>query len=172
MFHRRRSAHGRYCCKSLFAVLIKNSPGYRRDFRVKMWGTSSPDNKLTGDFGSVIEATQSGDCRLIRIIAKKISPGNFRLLQQYRSATDFRRHRLMSAWRRSGCKTRDKRTSISRWQPPHRGGVRGAEPDLAALASNRRRPQPRQHVDSVDRAADAAECAQARADGTSHSRNL
>jgi hypothetical protein len=24
------------CCKSLFAVLIKNSPRYRRDFRVKM----------------------------------------------------------------------------------------------------------------------------------------
>jgi hypothetical protein len=71
------------CCRSLFAVLIKNSPGYRRDFRVKMWGASSPDNKLTGDFGSVIEATQSGDCRLVRIIAKKISPGNFRLLQQY-----------------------------------------------------------------------------------------
>jgi hypothetical protein len=82
------SVVGRYCCKSLFAVLIKNSPGYRRDFRVKMWGTSSPDNKLTGDFGSVIEATQSGDCRLIRIIAKKISPGNFRLLQQYLPQAD------------------------------------------------------------------------------------
>jgi hypothetical protein len=36
----------------------------------------------------VIEATQSGDCRLIRIIAKKISPGNFRLLQQYLPQAD------------------------------------------------------------------------------------
>jgi hypothetical protein len=25
-----------YCCKSLFAVVTKNSPGCRRDFRVKM----------------------------------------------------------------------------------------------------------------------------------------
>ena len=50
------SAPGRYCCKSLFALVIKNSPGRRRDFRVKMWGTSSPDDKLTGDLGNVIEA--------------------------------------------------------------------------------------------------------------------
>jgi hypothetical protein len=45
------------CCKSLFALVIKNSPSCRRDFRVKMWGTSSPDDKLTGDLGSVIETT-------------------------------------------------------------------------------------------------------------------
>jgi hypothetical protein len=37
--------------------VIKNSPGCRRDFRVKMWGTSSPDDKLTGDLGNVIETT-------------------------------------------------------------------------------------------------------------------
>ena len=48
-------AKGRYCCKSLFALVIKNSAGCRRDFRVKMWGTSSPDDKLTGDLGNVIE---------------------------------------------------------------------------------------------------------------------
>jgi hypothetical protein len=42
--------------KSLFALVIKNSPGCRRDFRVKMWGTSSPDDKLTGNLGNVIEA--------------------------------------------------------------------------------------------------------------------
>jgi hypothetical protein len=51
------SANGRYCCKSLFALVIKNSPGRIRDFRVKMWGTSSPDDKLTGDLGNVIETT-------------------------------------------------------------------------------------------------------------------
>jgi hypothetical protein len=51
------SACGRYCCKSLFALVIKNSPGCRRDFRVKMWGTSSPEDKLTGDLGNVIETT-------------------------------------------------------------------------------------------------------------------
>jgi hypothetical protein len=39
------------------ALAIKNSFGRRRDFRVKMWGTSSPEDKLTGDLGNVIEAT-------------------------------------------------------------------------------------------------------------------
>ena len=51
------SAFGRLCCKSLFALVIKNSPGCRRDFRVKMWGTSSPDDKLTDDLSSAIETT-------------------------------------------------------------------------------------------------------------------
>jgi hypothetical protein len=71
------SVPGRYCCKSLFALLIKNSPGCRRDFRVKMWGTSSPDDKLTGDLGSVIETAQSGGRRLVRVMAGKSSPGKF-----------------------------------------------------------------------------------------------
>jgi hypothetical protein len=48
-----------------------------------MWGTSSPDDKLTGDLGSVIEAAESGDRQLIRIMAGKLLPDNFRLLQQY-----------------------------------------------------------------------------------------
>src|SRR5262245_54606259 len=61
--------------------MIKNSPGCRRNFRVKMWGTSSPDDELTGDFGNVIEATQIGGRRLVRLIAGNLSPGNFRLLQ-------------------------------------------------------------------------------------------
>ena len=43
------------CCKSLFALVIKNSPGCRRDSRVKDVGGSSPDDKLTGDLGNVIE---------------------------------------------------------------------------------------------------------------------
>src|SRR5262245_3491144 len=78
------TACGRYCCKSLFALMIKNSPGCRRNFRVKMWGTSSPDDELTGDFGNVIEATQIGGRRLVRLIAGNLSPGNFRLLQHNR----------------------------------------------------------------------------------------
>src|SRR5947209_2855869 len=82
--HLLTAGYGRYCCKSLFALLIKNSPGCRRDFRVKMWGTSSLDDKLTGDLSNVIEATQGGSRRLIRVMAGKLSPGNFRLLQQYR----------------------------------------------------------------------------------------
>src|SRR5215813_5420835 len=75
------AADGRYCCKSLFALVIKNSPGRRRDFRVKMWGTSSPDDKLTDDLGNVIEATQIGGRRPDRLMAGKLSSGNFGLLQ-------------------------------------------------------------------------------------------
>src|SRR6266480_2570073 len=62
------------CCKSLFALVIKNSPGCRRDFRVKMWGTSSPDDKLTGDLGNVIETTQIGGRRSNRLTAGNLSP--------------------------------------------------------------------------------------------------
>src|SRR6266702_904827 len=80
----------RYCCKSLFALVIKNSPGCRRDFRVKMWGTSSPDDKLTGDLGNVIETTQIGGRRSDRLTAGKLSPGNFGLLQQYLPLPDSR----------------------------------------------------------------------------------
>jgi hypothetical protein len=79
------------CCKSLFALLIKNSPGCRREFRVKMWGTSSPDDKLTGDLGNMIEATESGDRQLICVTAEKLLPDNFRLLQQYRHFSDMSR---------------------------------------------------------------------------------
>ena len=87
----RMSPFGRFCCKSLFALLIKNSPGCRRDFRVKMWRTSSPDDKLTADLGNVIETTQIGGRRSDRLMAGKLSPGNFGLLQQYRPKADIGR---------------------------------------------------------------------------------
>jgi hypothetical protein len=70
-------------CARLFALVIKNSPGCRRDFRVKMWGTSSPDDKLSDDLGNVIEITQIGASRSDRLTTGKLSPGNFGLLQQY-----------------------------------------------------------------------------------------
>jgi hypothetical protein len=71
------SAAGRFCCKSLFALLIKNSFGCRRDFRVKMWGTSSPDDKLTGDLRNVIEATSIGGSQVRFFYSRKISAGQF-----------------------------------------------------------------------------------------------
>ena len=77
------SACGRFCCKSLFALVIKNSAGRRRDFRVKMWGTSSPGRKLTGDLGNVIEAIQIGGRGSNRFTA-----GDFRVLQQYQHFSD------------------------------------------------------------------------------------
>jgi hypothetical protein len=81
--HPRAAAQCRFCCKSLFAQVIKNFPGCRRDFCVKMWGTSSPDDKLTGNLGNVIEATRIGGRRSDRLMAGKLTPGNFGLLQQY-----------------------------------------------------------------------------------------
>jgi hypothetical protein len=82
------SAPGRYCCKSPFAQVIKNSPGCRRDFLVKVWGTSSPDEKLTVVLGNLIEATKIAGPRSDHLIAGKLSLGNFGLLQQYLPAAD------------------------------------------------------------------------------------
>jgi len=72
-----------FVAKVLFALAIKNSFGRRRDFRVKMWGTSSPEDKLAGDFGNVIEATSTGGRRSDFFTAEKLASGNLGLLQQY-----------------------------------------------------------------------------------------
>jgi hypothetical protein len=72
----------RFCCKSLFALVIKNFPGFRRDFRAKMWGTSSPDDKLADDLGNAIEGTRSSGRRSDFLTAGKLAPGYFGLLQQ------------------------------------------------------------------------------------------
>jgi len=53
-----------------------------------MWGTSSPDDKLTGDLGNVIEATQICGRRSDRLMARKLSSSNFGLLQQYLPKAD------------------------------------------------------------------------------------
>src|SRR5215471_2764278 len=84
----RMSAFGRYCCKSLFALRIKNSAGCGCDFHVKMWGTSSPGDKLMGDLGNVIEVTQIGGRRSDCLMARKLSSSNFGLLQQYLPKAD------------------------------------------------------------------------------------
>jgi hypothetical protein len=70
--------------KSLFARAIENSPDRRREFRVKMWGTSSPDDKLTGDLASVIEAISIDDRGSDCLAAGKLAPGNLGLFQQHR----------------------------------------------------------------------------------------
>jgi hypothetical protein len=71
--------------------MIKNSFGRRRDFRVKMWGTSSPDDKLTGDLRNVIEATSIGGRRSNFLTAEKLVLGNLGLLQQYLPIADVSR---------------------------------------------------------------------------------
>src|SRR5260370_10236454 len=75
------SAVGRLCCKSLFAPLIANFSSCRRGFRVNMWGTSSPGDKLTGDFGNEPDAISISDRGLFRLLAGNLLPGVFRLLQ-------------------------------------------------------------------------------------------
>jgi hypothetical protein len=82
------SGVGRFCCKSLFALVIKISFGCTSDFRVKMRGTSSPEDKLAGDLGNVIEATSTGGRRSEFFTAEKLAPGNFGLSQQYRHFSD------------------------------------------------------------------------------------
>jgi hypothetical protein len=42
-----------------------------------MWGTSSPEDKLTGDLGNVIEATSIGGRRSDFFYSKKIGAGQF-----------------------------------------------------------------------------------------------
>ena len=46
-----------------------------------MWGTSSPGDKLTGDFGNKPDATSISDRGLFRLLAGNLSSGVFRLLQ-------------------------------------------------------------------------------------------
>src|SRR5262245_52503284 len=81
----------RYCCKSLFALLIKNAKGYRRDVRVNMWGNSSPDDKLVSDLAKATEAIKIAARRSDRRMAGKLSPLNFGLLQQYLPSADVSR---------------------------------------------------------------------------------
>jgi hypothetical protein len=78
------SPFGKFCCKGLFALVIKNFPGFRRDFRVKMWGASSPNNKLADDLGNAIEGTRISGRRSDFFTTGKLAPGNLGLLQQYR----------------------------------------------------------------------------------------
>jgi hypothetical protein len=66
-----------FVAKVFFALAIKISFGCTRDIRVKMWGTSSPEDKLAGDLGNVIEATSTGGRRSDFFYSKKIDAGQF-----------------------------------------------------------------------------------------------
>jgi len=66
-------ARCRFCCKSLFPLVIKNSPGFRRDFRA----TSSPEDKLADDLGNAIEGIRISDRQSDFFTAGKLAPINF-----------------------------------------------------------------------------------------------
>ena len=68
--------------------MIKISFGVHADFRVNMWGTSLPEDKLAGDLGNVIEATSIGGRGSDFFTAGKLAPGNLGLLQQYLPQAD------------------------------------------------------------------------------------
>jgi hypothetical protein len=42
-----------------------------------MWGTATTGDELTGNFGSALEDTSIGDCRLVALFAGKIAPSHF-----------------------------------------------------------------------------------------------
>jgi hypothetical protein len=67
------------------SLAIKISFGCTRDFRVKMWATSLPEDRLAGNLGNVIEATSIGGRRSDFFTAGKLAPGSLGLFQQHRS---------------------------------------------------------------------------------------
>src|SRR6516164_9945004 len=74
----------RSCCKSRFPLLIKIFLARWCDSRINMWGTSSPREKLIGDFANGLGAILNSEHSLASFLSKKSSPSIFGLLQQYR----------------------------------------------------------------------------------------
>src|SRR5215470_12416643 len=62
-----------------------------------MWGTSSPDDKLVTDLAKATEAIKIAARRSDRLMAGKLSPLNFGLLQQYRHTAALADFSVMSA---------------------------------------------------------------------------
>jgi hypothetical protein len=76
------SGNGRLCCKTLFGSLKTNFPGCGRGDRIIVWATATSD-ELTGNFGSALEDTSIGDCRLVALFAGKSLQSHFWSLQHY-----------------------------------------------------------------------------------------
>jgi len=57
--------------------VIKISFGCTRDFRVKIWGTSLPEEKLVGDLGNVIEATPNHQSSVRFFYSRQIGSEQF-----------------------------------------------------------------------------------------------
>jgi hypothetical protein len=86
--------------KKLFALVIKISFGGTPDFRVMMWETSLPEDKLAGDLGNVIEATSIRRSSVSFFKAGKLASGNLGLFQQHRPISEVR----VVHQRLAGCK--------------------------------------------------------------------
>ena len=77
--------------------MIKISFGCTRDFRVKIWETLLPEDKLAGDLGNVIEATSIRRLSVSFFEAGKLAPGNLGLFQQHRPEADISRFSVFDA---------------------------------------------------------------------------
>src|SRR5262249_36487077 len=66
--------------------------GLSGERRGDTWGTSSPDDKLVSDLAKATEAIKIAARRSDRLMAGKLSPPNFGLLQQYLPKADIWRH--------------------------------------------------------------------------------
>src|ERR1700682_4400753 len=71
----------RLCCKTLFGSLKTNFPGCGRSERIIVWGTAATGDELTGNFGSALEGTLTGNCRLFGFFAEKSLQAIFGVLQ-------------------------------------------------------------------------------------------
>jgi hypothetical protein len=71
------------CCKTLFGSLKTNFPGGRSGDRIIVRGTTATNDELTGKFGSTLEDTSIGDCRLVALFAEKSLQVIFGVLQHY-----------------------------------------------------------------------------------------
>jgi hypothetical protein len=63
--------------------LKKNFPGRGRGDRIIVRGTTAASDELTGNFGSALEDTSIGDCRLVVLFAEKTLLAIFGVLQHY-----------------------------------------------------------------------------------------
>ena len=126
------SPFGRFCCKSRFAQGLKNSPGCRGGFGIKMRGTSSRHAKLTGDFGKATEATESAVAsrfvfsRKIRRLATSDFCNKIGTTQTFRHVRCDGRFRRLSGRGRSSAETalRDPwRTAETRFFDTQTGGT-------------------------------------------------
>jgi hypothetical protein len=56
-----------------FWITEDNFSGCGRGERIIIWGTATTGDELTGNFGSALEDTSIGDCRLVALFAEKRS---------------------------------------------------------------------------------------------------
>src|SRR6267154_316390 len=62
--------------------------GLRARRAIIVWGTIATNDELTGNFGSALENTSIGDCRLTALFAEKSLQAIFGVLQHYLPSTE------------------------------------------------------------------------------------